>query len=503
MAKIVFLSLYDVNAEGLRTLSSILKQHGHQPFIIFLKKYSRQRPVSGEPDDNDWIGINMQGRPFGHAIGKEISDQEKAICLQLIKRIEPDWIGMSVTTPLRQMSSELTRLIKKTFDLPIIWGGPAPTTEPERCAQDCDYVCIGEGERPVVELARHCDLGKSIASVPNMAYLGPNGLVKNPMFPLVEDLNTLPFKDIHPQDKFLIAKGKLIENFSEVSYSRSLKYHIISSRGCPYSCSYCCENHYKNLYMPQVFLRRRSPSHVIEELKEAKGQLDCRIVQFEDEIFARDLAWLEEFATLYRNEIKLPFICYLFPDKDIVRRIQILKEAGLILTCLGLQSGSQKTNREIYHRPYNRELMMKTAAALRTLKIEYYVDVITHNPLETEEDLKATLDALLELPKPYWLCLNKLSVIKGTDISSLMTPEIKEWAKQKDVQQLFDYYSRLYWLAPFTGIHKHTAAALQKIKFFRRNPHFINPLLLNLPFYSLYYAKKGSKRIKHLFRSGT
>jgi len=501
MAKIIFLSLFDVNAEGLRTLSSILKEHGHRPYIIFMKRYARQRRVSGETGETDWVGTGMRGRPFVHARGSEISHLEKNLCLQLIRRINPDLIGMSVTTPLRKASAELSRLIKRTFDIPLIWGGAAPTTEPEICAKECDYVCIGEGEHAIVELARRCDTGETIATIPNMAYHGPEGFIRNPMFPLVEDLSTLPFKDIQPKDKFLIEKGRLTECFPEVSYSRRWKYHVLSARGCPYSCTYCCENQYKSLYRPQVFLRRRSPAHVIGELKQVKTHLHCRIIQFEDEIFAQDFIWLEEFAALYRGEINLPFICYIFPDKDIVRRLRILKETGLILTCLGLQSGSSRTNREIYHRPYSRDFILKAAETLRQLEVDYYVDVITHNPLESEEDLKATLDILLELPKPYWLCLNRLSVIPGTDISSMITPDVQDRAWGKDVQRMFDYYSRLYWLAPFTRAHKSTATWIQTVNLFRRFPGLINPFLLNLPFYSLFLARKGTRRLKQLFIS--
>jgi radical SAM superfamily enzyme YgiQ (UPF0313 family) len=503
MAKILFLSFYDVNAEGLRTLSSILKEKGHRTFIVFLKRYSRRKTIRGEPDEDDWTGIDMRGRPFVFARGGTISDQEKSICLQLIKRIKPDVIGISVTSPFMRTSAELTHLIKSSFDIPVIWGGPAPTTAPERCAKDCDYICIGEGDRTIIEIARRIDSGETMATIPNIAYLGPDGLVQNPMFPLIEDLNVLPHKDIQPDDKFLIEDGKLTERFSEVSYSDNIKYHAISSRGCLYSCSYCCESQYKKLYPHHSFLRRRSPSLVVEELKEAKRKLDFRIIQFEDEIFAQDLNWLAEFSDLYRSEIHLPFICYLFPDEVILRRVQILKEAGLILTCLGLQSGSPKTNKEIFHRPFSKDLMMQTAAALQSYRIDYYVDVITHNPFETEEDMKATLDVLLELPKPYWLCLNKLYVIIGTDISSMMTPRIRELAKKREVRRLFDYYSRLYWLSPFTRVHKHTAAVLQKINFFKRFPRLINPLLLNLPFYYLFLVKKGGRRLKHLFFSQT
>jgi hypothetical protein len=38
MAKILFISVYDVNAEGIRMMSSMLQQSGHQPFIVLMKR---------------------------------------------------------------------------------------------------------------------------------------------------------------------------------------------------------------------------------------------------------------------------------------------------------------------------------------------------------------------------------------------------------------------------------------------------------------------------------
>lgn len=498
MAKIVFLSLYDVNAEGLRTLSSVLKKEGHKPYIIFVKRYSKRRLKRGEGEGRDWVGIDMRGRLFVHARGKAISDQEKKLLLRLVHRIDPDLIGMSVTAPLKILYAELTHLIKKNLDIPVIWGGAEPTVNPEDCVKDGDFVCVGEGERTIVELANLLDTGEEFDQVKNLAYARDERFVKNPLFPLVSNLDEIPFKDISPEDKFLIEDGRLTESFSEISYSRSAKYHINSSRGCPFVCSYCCESHYKKLYAPQRFLRRRSPSHVIAELKAAMKRIDYRMVQFEDEIFTLDSAWLEEFSVMYREEIRLPLICYLFPDKDIDRNLEILKKAGLTLACLGLQSGSSRINREIFRRPYQRKRMVRTAAKLKSLKIDYYVDVITHNPFEYEKDLQATLEVLIELPKPFWLCVNKLHIIKGTSIADMMEKAVGDNEKPRDRARLFDFYSRLYWLTPFTRFHRHTLSLIRRFKIFRKFPYLVNPLLLNLPFYFLFFIKKGLRRFRQL-----
>lgn len=496
MAKVLLISLYDTNAEGLRTLSSILRVEGHEPYIIFLKRYSVRTLKRAEDEGDNWIGIDLRGRPFKHARGTAISKKEFSLLDQLIRHINADVAGFSLTAPLKQLGADLTRFIKRNFGIPVIWGGAEPTLNPDSCANHCDLVCIGEGEKAIVEIADRLDAGERLDLAPNMAYAENGRLIRNPMSPLVLDLDSIPFKDFFPDNKFLIEDGRLVDSFSEISYSRNRKYHIQSSRGCPFACSYCSESRYHKLYASQAYLRRRSPSHVIGELKAVQEFVDYQWVQFEDEIFTQDSVWLEEFSLMYRKEIRRPFICYLFPDKNIERNLTILKKAGLSLTCLGLQSGSARTNRDIYQRPFDRNLLIRTADKLHSLHIDYYVDLITHNPLETEEDLRATLAVLTALPKPFWLCVNKLHILEGTALASIMKKKGCSGEVTKNLARLCDFYARLFWLTPFSSFHRHTIRLLQKLPIFRKYPRFINPFLLNLPLYLLFLAKKGLKRIE-------
>ena len=59
----------------------------------------------------------------------------------------------------------------------------------------------------------------------------------NPIRPVIQDLDTLPFPDVEPHDKYLVEDDRLTENFGEISYSG--RYHLMGSRGCPFRCGFC------------------------------------------------------------------------------------------------------------------------------------------------------------------------------------------------------------------------------------------------------------------------
>jgi anaerobic magnesium-protoporphyrin IX monomethyl ester cyclase len=469
MAKILLISINDVNAEGLRILSAVLKRDNHQSHIAFLKRYGAQFTYALGEDaaDYDWAGVDRKGRQFRYCRGSQITATERELLLSLVADINPQLIGFSVTTPLRKAAAEISQLLRSRFRTPIVWGGPDPTISAEDCLAYCDFVCIGEGEGTIADIAVALDNNTDLREVNNLAYLADGKCVRNPVNPLIHALDAIPFKDIDKQGKFLIDDDSLVSNFDEVSYSRNYRYHVISSRGCPHKCSYCCEEWYKRLYSKQAFLRRRSVSNVICELKAAKETTGCKYVQFEDEVFSYDCDWLLEFRDQYRSQIGLPFGCYIYPNANIERQLTVLKEAGLVHTCLALQSGSERINKEVFHRVYDRDHLINTARLLTAMGIGYYTDVITFNPFETEEDLQATLDVLNELPKPFDLCVNKLYAVPGTKIFDLLENRKRD-NTGTIAKSTFVYYSRLFWLA--THHSRRLVTLVQKLRVFRHLP---------------------------------
>ena len=480
MARVVFISLYDRNAYGIRLMSALLKQHGHSCNIIFLKKYNTIRTfqVNSNAEAYPWIGIHKNGRPFKYASNSPISEKELCILSQTIDKLQPDLVGMTVNTPLRTHAEKVTLFLKKKFHFPVIWGGFDPTVNPSDCIKYCDYACIGEGESTILAIANQIDRGDSIKKIGNLCFLENGVSTINPCYPLEQDLDRIPWRDNSSEGKFLIEDERLVENEASLNDKEIGVYQIMSSRGCPNSCSYCCEAVFKKLYSGEKFLRRRSPEDVVNELAEAKKKFNIRQVQFEDEVFSINAKWLELFVPLYKKKVDLPFTAYLYPTNNIENSLSLLKEAGLSYCCLSLQSGSEKINKKVFERPFNRELYLKTARLCRTLGIVYYTDIITYNPCEDEKDLKDTLNVLVQMDGAFNIAVNKLFILPNTRISQIFQQNNITLELVKQNELLFNYYSRLFWIAALANHPARLIRLVEKIKIFRKYPEYLNPQVI-------------------------
>lgn len=474
MARIAFISICDRNAQGQRLMSASLRQRGHECHIIFLKRYPAHRQPATEPDADPfaWVGIDRRGRPFRYAAPAPVTEAELDLLRQVLETVRPDVIGMTVNTPLRRLNARVAQFIRTFSSVPLIWGGYDPTISPGDCLDFCDFVCIGEGDTAILEVAECLDRSRPLHQVRNLACRRDGRIIVNERAPLVTDLDSLPWRDNTPDNKCFIEDGQLIESCAALNDRPPGSYQTISSRGCPYRCAYCCQASLNDLYAGEKFLRRRSPRDCVAELAETKAQFGITEVVFEDEIFAMAQRWLEEFAALYRDQVGVPFIAYLYPTRNIENLLPLLKFAGLKSCSVSLQSGSRRINKEVFHRVYERNLFLRTVWLCKAYDIEFYTDVITYNPYEQERDLQDTLEVLLQAQGAYGLCVNKLFVLPGTPLAERMLRDGKT-LDDPARETLFSYYCRLFWIASFAQTAKWAVRLIQSRNVFRRKPHWI------------------------------
>lgn len=307
-------------------------------------------------------------------LGAVFSFREK-----LLKKIidyRPGLICFSVITDNYSWAWGWAKELKKYLDAKIILGGMHPTSVPEKVIVNpyIDYVCVGEGDYAIVELAKFVSGNGPLSNMTNV-WLKLNGEVINTQLrPLINNLDTLPFPD-----KDLFYDSAPIFNSG---------YTIVTSRGCLYSCSYCCNNVLKEVYKNESsFLRKRSPENVIAELKIAKLRYKPKYIAFLDEIFNSDGNWLNIFLDRYLDEIKLPFSCYLFPDLVTETTSRLLKESGCVRVQMGVQIENDEKRRSILNRPSSKESISKAILLLRKKKIFVVCDNIFGLPDEKEDDL--------------------------------------------------------------------------------------------------------------------
>ena len=348
---------------GVEALSAYLKKHDHQVRLFF-----DPQTFGG----SIFLRINFL---------KKMLELKEKIVSQVIEW-QPDIIGFSCMVHNYQWSLDIAREIKKRAKtIPIIFGGiQATTISDEVLGNDCvDMVAIGEAELSLTELLEDIEKGNGRTDIEGIYFKKDGNIIKNPVHPLVKNLDDLPF-----MDKALFFDK--IPGFIKKSYS------IMASKGCPFSCTYCSNDFLKDLYRGDKFCRKRSVDHVIRELKEAKQKYNFKKVHFYDEIFPSELSWLREFSERYRQEIGVPFQVYYHAKMGTEERIKLMKEAGCWIVFFGLQSASDKVRRDVCNRFYSNEEIESFVNLCKKYDIQVSIDHIFGFPDETVDHLKEATD---------------------------------------------------------------------------------------------------------------
>lgn len=350
---------------GIEYLSSVLKSKGHETFLLF--------------DPAIFTGDQLINSKF---LSNFFSLDDKIV--NRVTKINPDIIGFSAYTGNYRWCLKLAQKFKALFpSVPVVFGGVHVTAVPERVLLNdfIDYAVIGEGEGAIIDLVEHLEKGKPISqllSTPNLCFKYKGKIRLNPPRPYIRDLDTLPF----PDKKLFYKKVPLLAE----------DYMIMTSRGCPYDCTYCSNNMYHSLYCTEKkHVRLRSPENVIKELKKAKKEWKIRLINFADDIFTFSLPWLREFIPLYKSEINLPFFCSVHPLSISEETVALLKQGGCWLVTMGVQSGSRRIREKIFNRAGNNSKILESISLIKRAGIKISVDNIFGAPTETESDLKQSL----------------------------------------------------------------------------------------------------------------
>ncbi len=343
---------------GVQYISSVLKQAGHEVRLFM-------DPLLFA---DDVIAIESLNRLFDY----------KKILVKQLKDYQPDIIGFSVVSDFYQWACGMARLIKIEMDVPIIFGGMHPSSVPERVIKNefVDIVCVGEGEYPMLELVESMAKGKIDYSIKNLWFKKGEKIIRNEVRPLLEDLDSLPMPD------------KEIFYSESPHYIRRYPYLIVTTRGCPYRCSYCGHSCLGPIYEGKGrYLRQRSVENVIKELSESKNKYKIKHIVFMDDCFGHDRQWLKEFSLQYKEKINLKFICVMHPSDISEETVRYLKTAGCRAIFLGIQSWNERIREQLLGRKISNRVLREAIQKVQKAKIEILVDNIFDLPGQTEDDI--------------------------------------------------------------------------------------------------------------------
>ncbi len=358
-----------------------------------------------------------------------------------ISQITPLFIGISLMSIEYNYARNLTVFLKKKFPaIPILWGGIHPTIDPNSCFPFADYVCIGEGEKSILDFSNAVARGDDPREIRNLCYQEKEQLNKNPLYPLIDKLDSLPWIDHVPKHSLMQKKNGEISLIDRNLYKKKAgfqgkRYNIFTSRGCNFSCTFCCNNFFTKIYPEYRKIRRRSVESIIAELEYAlKRNPDISIVKFQDDAFLScSKEYLGDFCQAYKTKINKPFALNTIPIYVNRDKLRLLKEAGLCWINMGFQTGSDRVNRDIYKRRVYKKDFLRIAELIKEFNFAGKYDIILDNPYESENETIKTIETLIETPKPYLIEFFSLTLFPGTELYDRVKKECPE--KMEDCRE--------------------------------------------------------------------
>jgi len=305
--------------------------------------------------------------------------------VKLVASYQPDLIGLSCIEVTWPLGLDLLNAVKQS-GIPTIVGGAYATFGADIVIrQDAvDMVCVGEGEQPLTELCNRMRSGDDITDIRNIWVKQDGKLYKNPVrsaFPVRE----LPYQDwdVYDQRRFWKPMG------GRISVTGTFE----MNRGCPYTCTYCINSGFKELYDPVGgYYREQEIPRLIDEILEKKEKYNLSFVYLVAESFlTTNRKRIEEFGRLYR-QVGLPFWVEARPESITEDRVGLLTDIGCEGISIGLESGNDELRTRLLGRRITNERIIQAFQLLSDSDIRVSANNIVGFPMETREMIFDTIE---------------------------------------------------------------------------------------------------------------
>jgi anaerobic magnesium-protoporphyrin IX monomethyl ester cyclase len=297
---------------------------------------------------------------------------------RVIHDFKPDIVGVtSLTGTMILDGLKISRHIRTAFpDVKIVWGGIHTSILPEQTlAEPCiDYVVIGEGEATFCELLNAIEYRKDVSGIPGIGYKDGGKCIINERRPPIADLDSVALVPWH------------LVNYRPYVEHETL---FISSRGCPYRCSFC----YNEKFNFRKW-RGMSPQRVKKEIEHAQSYHHIKRFRFDDDNFCVNRKRFYEILDFLPKSVPLYFESRIeYIDDEFCRRIKDFRDAFVFL---GVESGDNEVLKRM-RKDLTVEQIRAGYALINKYKINTSASFVIGTPGETREELAKTITLIDEI----------------------------------------------------------------------------------------------------------
>lgn len=294
---------------------------------------------------------------------------------------KPDLIAVSSTTENFEHATWLAERAKEALGKPVIGGGMHITSLPHTLPTVYDLGVVGEGEKTFVDIVNLYNEVKNpgpsdFAKLKGVVYHENGVVAMTPQQDLIKELDTMPYPD-----RDLIDHGWKVPSWETV--------HLVSSRGCPYKCSFCSSSlHWKRF-------RFFSPEYVANEIEYLRERYNPEVLYFFDDLFVGHIGRWREVVKLFKERRiheGVRFRAYARVDLITEQMADEFAELNFQYIDFGLESNSEPILKFLTKTRVTPEVNQRALDMMAKNNLSVGANFIIGSPPETKEMMQESYD---------------------------------------------------------------------------------------------------------------
>ena len=334
----------------------------------------------------------------------DVADQKVESVREIINAESPEIVGISTLTESRGNALKVAAIAKEINPrVKTILGGVHTTIMYQQIIENypaVDIVCRGESEKTIVELFQALSSGGDLRKVRGIVYRQDGEIVVTEEKEKTKDLDALPFPNYDDLD---LKKYKVVYG----PWKGKPMASIITSRGCPFSCSFCSSHSVWGNW------RSRSVGNILDEVEWLVSKYGYEVILIGDDIFTINKERTREFCQgVLDRGLHIGWHVSTRADCVSLELLELMREAGCQTIAFGVESGSPTILKNL-NKKEKIEDVVNASIWCKKAGIKATFNLIVGSPGETRATIEETR-TLLKKARPDSIIVCLMRIYPGT-----------------------------------------------------------------------------------------